>query len=551
MKSESIKEAVTREDVTLPGLGGGIGEAPADSGEAAAGPASTGTARTVRVAGAADAADGQHSLVRTAEGAERRETPAAAAAKNRIAWIVTIVALIALAGIFLLWSRGGNTATPGGGNEVAVKTEGTAAGEDVGEEHGAGEGHGAGEVKLESEALASAGLEYEGVTERPAVALLRVPGAVEANPRQTQQVSPLVGGRIEQVKVAVGDRVGAGGVLATLSSPEIAEMHGKLHEAETALAVAERNYERVQRAENRAAAVGAKARLDEAEATLRRTRRLVELGAGAGKDLIGAEAVYRTAKADYDFQSNISLNREVQEARAAVETTRVDVSHIRDQMRALGVNVPAGERHDHSANSSLVIVRAPAAGIITERAVNPGAGVQAGANLFTITNLASVYVIANVPEVQVGNVRPGTPAEIRSAALGDQVLRGRVSYIDPQLDEATRTARVRIEVTNLGERLRAGMFAEVGFQTTTGAGAGEELVVPAAAVQRVENKTLVFVPKDDEPGAFEVREIEAGGESDGYVRALSGLRVGERVVTKGSFTLKTQLQKGELGDDDH
>jgi len=113
-------------------------------------------------------------------------------------------------------------------------------------------------------------------------------------------------------------------------------MHGKLHEAETRLALAEQTYSRVQRAENRASVLQAKARLDEAEATLRRTQKLVELGAGAGKDLLAAEAAYKTAKAEYDYQSNISLNREVQEARAEVETARVEVSHIRNSLRTLG-----------------------------------------------------------------------------------------------------------------------------------------------------------------------------------------------------------------------
>ena len=376
-------------------------------------------------------------------------------------------------------------------------------------------------------------------------------GTVEPNPRQTQQVTPLVGGRVERVNVAVGDRVGAGSLIATISSPEIAEMHGKLHEAETAYQLAERNLQRVQRAENRVAVLSAKAKLDEAEATLRRTRRLIELGAGAGKDLISAEAAYQIAKADYDFQNNISLNRELQEAQASVETTRVDVAHIRDQMRALGVNIAEGARHDHSGDSSLVEVRAPAAGLITERLVNAGAGISAGTNLFTISNPSTVYVIANVPEIRIGTVRVGTPAQIRSVAAGDGVINGRVSYIDPQLDEATRTARARIEVANPGERLRAGMFVEVGFQTTTGKATGEELVIPASAVQRIENKAIVFIPKDNEPGAFEAREIEAGGESDGYVRVLSGLRLGEKVVTKGSFTLKTQMQKGEMGEHGH
>lgn len=492
-----------------------------------------------------NAPSGEQSVVETTNTVERRKffDPS----NKRSIVIVALVAIVALAAVFLLWSRRQSDATKA--VAVTATTPATDAdGHAAGEEHGAEEGA---EVHLEPEALVAAGLEYEGVTQRPAVALLRVTGTVEPNPRQTQQVSPLVGGRVERVNVAVGDRVGAGSVIATISSPEIAEMHGKLHEAETAYHLAQRNLQRVQRAENRVAVLSAKAKLDETEATLWRTRRLIELGAGAGKDLIAAEAAYKTAKADYDFQNNISLNRELQEARAAVETTQVDMSHIRDQMRALGVNIEEGERHDHSGNSSLIAVRAPAGGVITERLVNAGAGIAAGTNLFTISNLATVYIIANVPEAQIIALRMGTPAEIRSAALGDTVLRGGVSYIDPQLDEATRTARARIEIANPGERLRAGMFVEVGFQTTTGAATGEELVIPAAAMQRAENKTIVFIPKDDEPGAFEAREIEVGGEADGYVRVLGGLKMGEKVVTKGSFILKTQIQKGEMGEHGH
>lgn len=466
---------------------------------------------------------------------------------KRMVLIVALVALVALAAILFLWSRRqNNTKTVAEtAKTTATDADGHAAG---GGEHGAEEGA---EVRLEPEALTSAGLEYEGVTQRPAVALLRVTGTVEANPRQTQQVSPLVGGRVERVNVAVGDRVGAGSVLAVISSPEIAEAHGKLREAETRLETAQRNLTRVQRTENRVNILAAQARLDESEATLKRTRRLIELGAGAGKDLIAAEAAYKTAKAEYDFQSNIPLNRELQEAQAAVRTAQVDASHLRQSLAALGAPVPAGTRDDHRQNISLITLRAPASGLVTERAVNAGAGVAAGTTLFTLSNLSSVYVIANVPEAQVGSVRQGTPAEIRSTALGDTVLRGNVSYVDPQLNEATRTARARIEVANPGERLRAGMFVEVGFQTTTGEATGEELVISAEAVQRVENKTIVFLPKDDEPGAFEAREIEVGGESDGYVRVLSGLKMGEKVVTKGSFILKTQMQKGEMGEHGH
>lgn len=444
-----------------------------------------------------------------------------------ISAIVTVLALV-------LWSD----------SKPANVKANTEAGEAGREDEHAGD-----EIRLSPEALAATAIEIEGVTQRPAVALIRVTGTVETNQQQTQQATPLVSGRVARVYVGQGDVVRTGSVLAIISSPEIAEMHGKLHEAETARALAERNLQRAQRAENRVAVLSAKARLDEAEATLNRTRRLIELGAGAGKDLIAAEASYKTAKADYDFQSNISLNRELQEAGAAVETTRVDVSHIRDQLRALGVIVPEGEQHDHSKDTSLVTLRSPASGTVVERSVNSGAGIQAGSALFTIANISSVWIIANVPEARIGSIRVGTPAEVRSAALGNKAIGGRVNYIDPRLNEETRTARVRIELGNPGERLKSGMFVEVGFQASSGTAPDEELMVRSEAVQRIGDRNVVFISQEGEPGSFIARDVELAGVADGYHRVISGLKVGERVVTKGSFTLKTQMLKSSMGDE--
>lgn len=433
-----------------------------------------------------------------------------------------------------LWSRSGGTKKP---VEKGVAEE---------KEHAGEEGK---EVKLSPEALEAAKITIDGVTQRPAVALLKVTGTVETNPQQTQQVTPLVSGRIERVNVQLGDRVSAGTVLAVISSPEIAEMHGKLREAMTRLDSAQKSLTRVQRAENRSGVLQAKAKLDEAEATLKRTRRLIELGAGAGKDLISAETAFKQAKAEYDFQSNIQLNRELQEAQAEVNTSRAEVTHLQQSLRALGVAETEGAQEQHKENISLVVVRAPASGMVTERNVNPGAGVEAGKNLFTISNIATVWVIANVPEAQLAGVHEGTPAEIRSPLIGSNIINGRVAYIDPQLSEETRTGRVRIEVPNPGEKFKSGMFVEVGLQASTNASGGDELVVPSEAVQRLGDRTIVFLPRENELGAFEVRDVEIGGEADGYHRVISGLKLGEKVVSKGSFTLKTQLQKGELGED--
>lgn len=452
------------------------------------------------------------------------------------AWIITAVVIVLIGIVAIAWiistrSSDGDKTTEEVHNEEA----------------GHSENKSLKEVKLDAEMLEFAGIVTETVTQRPAIAMLNVTGAVELNPETTEMATALVGGRIERVFYGVGDSVSKGAVLAVISSPQLAQMHGKMHEAKTKFELAQRNLVRVQKSENRVAVLQAKARLDEADATLKRTKRLIELGAGAGKDLITAETTYKTAKAEYDFQTNIALNKELQEARAEVETAQVDFRHIVDEMRALGVTVDSGKPDDHRSDTSFVALRSPLSGIITERKFNAGAGIEAATPIFSISNLGTVYVIANVPESNMAKLRVGSVAEISSPAIG--TVSGRVSYIDPQLDETTRTGRVRLEVPNSNGKLRAGMFAEVGFHTGTNEATGEELVVPSAAIQRTGDKNMVFVPREDEPGAYEVREIEAGTDINGYTKVIEGLKLGEKVVTKGSFTLKTQLEKGAMGDD--
>ena len=452
--------------------------------------------------------------------------------RKRFVWILTAVVagLIVIIGIVWLASRNSST---------AVKIDTTKTEEEHGDESGK-------EVKLDPEALESAGIEIEGVTSRPAVALLEVTGSVEADPQQTQAVSPLVPGRVEKVYVAIGDRVSAGQTLATIASTEITEAYGKLHEGENRLALARKNLQRVQRSENRIGVLTAKAKLDEADATLKRTRRLIELGAGAGKDLIAAETAHKTAQADYDFQRNITLNKEIQEAEGEVKSAEIDFNHQRRSLQSLGVSLREGD--EDARNVALVPVKAPLSGVVTERLVSAGSGIQAGQQMFTLSNISSVWITASVPQQQLGLINIGSLASVKTTALGDQTINARVTYIDPGINEDTRTAKVRLAVDNPGERLKAGMFVEVGFQTGTDSATGEELVVNSEAVQRVGEKTVVFVPKENEAGAFEVREVETGGEVNGYTRIKSGLELGEKVVTKGSFTLKTLLQKGELGE---
>lgn len=490
------------------------------------------------------------------------EAPLPTRPKPGRAWLVVlgigVLCALIVAGV---WFRSGGRAASG------------EAGHEGHEEHPAGN-----EVTLDGETLKIAGIEIGTVDERTVGGTLRVPGTVEADSRRVHLVTPLVAGRIERVAVALGDRVRAGQALVEIASPEYAELRGKLLEAETRLNLAERNYQRVKLPENRVTVLQARARLDEAEANLNRTKKLIELGAGAGKDLTAAEAAYRTAKAEFDFQNNVGLNREAQQAASAFEEARADAAHQRDSLRALGAIFPDPRPGEFSRPPATLTLRAPFAGTVVERTANAGSGVEAGKSLMTVTGLSDVWIIANVPEARASSIRIGTSAAVTAAPLGAESISGRISYIEPTVMADSRVARARIEIRNPGERLKIGNFVEVSFETG-GTGGEQELFVPGGAVQRLGERSVVFVPKGEDaekpdehpkapdhkggdhkkspaPGkreegvAFEVREVEVGPEANGTVRILAGLKAGERIVVKGAFTLKTQLIKGELGHDD-
>jgi membrane fusion protein, heavy metal efflux system len=346
------------------------------------------------------------------------------------------------------------------------------------------------EVKLSPEALKSAGVQIETVGERAASASMRFTATVEANQQATQQVTPLISGRVDRVNAALGDRVRAGSVLAVISSPEVAEMHGKLLEA--------------------------RAKQSLAASTLKRTRRLAELGATAGKDVAAAEAEMQTSEAE--------------------------IRHLENSLRALGA-VPETAGH----NIAATVLHAPITGVITERNVNPGAGVEPGKPLFTVANLSTVWVIANVPESQIGAIQQGAGANVSASALGAGTIRGTVSYIDPNLHEETRSARVRVSVANPNEVLKVGMFCQVDI-TPQATSAKGQLMVAEAAVQRLGDKSVVFV--DQGSGTFAVREVTLGEKVDDHRLVLSGIAAGDRVVTSGSFILKSQLLKSEFAEGD-
>jgi RND family efflux transporter MFP subunit len=197
--------------------------------------------------------------------------------------------------------------------------------------------------------------------------------------------------------------------------------------------------------------------------------------------------------------------------------------------------------------SSDIALAAPISGTITKRDVNQGEVVEANKPMMTIADLSTVWVIAQVYERDIARLAVGTGATVTSDAFPDRVFRGHITYIDPQLDEATRTAKVRVEVLNGDRALKLGMYVRVAL----GQSGGSERtvpVIPASAVQTMDDRQIVFVVTND-PNSFEMRPVRLGKETAGKYEVLEGLTVGDRVVTNGSFMLRAEAAKTRIGSE--
>jgi RND family efflux transporter MFP subunit len=188
--------------------------------------------------------------------------------------------------------------------------------------------------------------------------------------------------------------------------------------------------------------------------------------------------------------------------------------------------------------SSEVTLPSPVSGTVTSRTANPGEVVEANKELLRVTDLSSVWVVGQVYEKDLSRM---SGASVTSDAYPGRVFRGRVSYVDPRLDPATRTAQVRVELANPGQALKLGMYVQIAFAAVGGSEATVP-VVPASAVQNINNRQVVFVVTS-EPNVFVMRAVRLGAESNGYLPVLEGLSVGERVVTEGAFSLRAEWLK--------
>jgi RND family efflux transporter MFP subunit len=181
-------------------------------------------------------------------------------------------------------------------------------------------------------------------------------------------------------------------------------------------------------------------------------------------------------------------------------------------------------------------VYSPVNGYITERNALPNAYVQPETKIYTIADLSTVWVYANVYQNDVGRLRPGDRATVTVDAYPGKTFGARVDQILPQVDHVTRTVRVRLVMANLGLALKPGMYVNVDIAAKL----GRQLVVPASAVLHSGERALTFIDRGE--GNLEPRTVTTGPQIDGDIVILSGLKPGDRVVSSANFLIDSEAQ---------
>jgi multidrug efflux pump subunit AcrA (membrane-fusion protein) len=189
-------------------------------------------------------------------------------------------------------------------------------------------------------------------------------------------------------------------------------------------------------------------------------------------------------------------------------------------------------------------LRAPIDGVITERKAAVGELVGKDKEIYTISDPTDLWVIAEVKERDIGAAKEGQDASFTVLAYPDETFRGKVVRVGNRVESESRTLEVRIETNNAERKLKPGMFADVEITTTV---FRDILVIPDTALQTDEENQIVFVALDS--NKFQKRLVKLGMEQRGRVQVLEGLKPGEKVVTEGSFIVKSEMLKGEFGEE--
>lgn len=341
-------------------------------------------------------------------------------------------------------------------------------------------------VELSASALANVTIRTAKVARRRVIEALRLPAEIQPHPDQIAHITPLVPSQVTEVKARPGDKVKKGDVLAVLKNVQLGEARAEIAQAKAALEVAKDQ--------------------------LTRQEQLLDAGIGAQKSYVEAQGAVKQAQA------------------------------------SLAAAISRAQVYGGSGGSgATTVIRSPLTGTIVERHATAGEVATPEQQLFVIANIDPVWVVGRAYESDLPLLHKSEGAVVQLKSYPERSWKGSISYIAPTLDERTRTAEVRVELDNPDLVLKPGMFASIVPTSPADdvAGPATTLAVPVSAVQRDGKQSLAFVAKDSR--RFEPRVLRLGKRGVEYVEVLEGLTEGEPVVVEGTFILKSEAAKHELG----
>lgn len=405
-------------------------------------------------------------------------------------------------------------------------------------------------------------LATETVQKRRLSDSLQVPGEIHPEFGKEVLLTNRIRGRVVKIFVSPGRKVEKGQTLALVDSKQVSDLQSELIESRSQLDIARAHEERERQIyqeqlkrpeallEADADLEQSKVDLELAERNLKRYKQLLDEGIVASKDFYTAQAsdlkaqsVYRQAKADLErerrlYKNRAMMKRDLQLAQAEVRRAQQHLNTLRQRLIFLGMTAA---RVDQILATGKIVgtipIIAPMAGIISKQEVALGEMVDPGKVAFKITDLTTVALTADVPDVHLPKLAVGMPVKARINGYPDLVFAGKINYISTYIDPDTRTAPIRARLVNTDLKLRANVFAdaEIILPPST------VLACPKESVQKKGGRQVVYVADDH---GYREQPIQIGRTDEKFYEVKAGLSEGDRVVTTGSLLLKTEIESG-------
>lgn len=365
------------------------------------------------------------------------------------------------------------------------------------------------EATLTAEAIERYGVKVQPAQLWALTPTFSAPARVAFNTEAMAHVGSPLRGRAVEIPVHLGDAVKRGDPLLVLESPELGEAQNDFFQ-------------------KRIAAQAAAPAVELAKVAWERAKGLYEQSQGL--------ALGEVQKREAEFKT----------AAAALKASEAAAVGAENRLHLLGMTQAAVETLAKSGEiAPRLTLHAPIDGQVVQREITLGELVSPDREaLMVLADPSASWILADVPDSRLPEVAVGAKAWVAAGPLGAPRLEGRVVFIAPHIDAATRTAQVRIEAPAGALALKPGMFAQAEIVAANSAESAPAIAVPEQAVQTVEGGPAVFVPVKGEPNTFAKRAVSVGPAVGGLVPILSGLVEGEEFVAAGAFILKAELGKG-------